>query len=81
MLKVLKEMERQKASYFSVKRDAESKFMEFYDSGHKKTVWGNADCASWYVNSKGKIEALYPYNLVSFWRLTYGLDTDALEFQ
>lgn len=81
MLKVLEEMQQQKANYVSVKRDAESEFMEFYDNGHKQTVWGNANCASWYVNSKGKIDTLYPHNLVSFWRLTNSLDMNALEFQ
>lgn len=82
MLKALEEMQKRKANYIAVKPEAEDAFMNWYDAGHSTTVWGNAKCASWYVNSKGKIDTLYPYNLVSFWRLTAGnLNVDALEFE
>lgn len=81
MLKVLKEMEKQRAGYVSVRKEAEAAYMDWYDQGHNSTVWGNASCGSWYVNSKGKIDTLYPGHLYSFWRLTSSLDQEALEFK
>ncbi|CAL8088144.1 unnamed protein product [Orchesella dallaii] len=81
MIRLLQEMHRREVNSFNVKESAEDDFMHFFDEGHRKTVWGNASCGSWYVNSKGKITTLWPFNVVSFWRLLLGLNTEDFDFQ
>lgn len=81
MLQVIEEMQKRNASYINVKKEAELESANEYDKGHQSTVWGNANCGSWYVNPKGKITTLWPYDVIRFWRLTSSLDVDHLEFQ
>lgn len=77
---VIKKMMDKQASSISIKRQVEDKFMRFVDDTMKETVWGNEQCGSWYLDSRGINTTLWPSSQVEFWRRCSKVEDSMFEF-
>ncbi|CAL8115864.1 unnamed protein product [Orchesella dallaii] len=67
MTKALSYMKDNRANYIRVTSDAEKEFMKLLERKLANMVWGNDNASNWYKDDNGRVTALWPSHLVSFW--------------